>query len=795
MGSLATMRTDRELLAAYAADGDDSAFAGLVARHGRMVYRTCLRALGNEHDAEEAAQAVFLVLARKAGRLRSEGELAAWLHRAARNVAHLALRSRARRSRHEAEATMVRRAGDEGRGAEGETSGIEIAALLDRELDALPAAQRQAVVLRYLEGFPQEEAARVAGCPQGTLARRAQLGLERLRQRFCQRGQVLSAATLAGFLGAEASAAAPAALLPSILAVSKLAAAGAAAGASGGMAATLAEGAVKMMFWAKVKLAAAVAAAVLAVGGGGGAVAAKLLAAETPKAQSPTPNADPGAVEKGIECRVAELVPGGQVKLSAGSANGVREKFEFEVSRDGQPVGTVKVVAVEDKQCTAEIARVTGEIKVGDKAATRFREVAPEKPVAKEEWGQESDGLVASLRARKSQFAVGEPMEFEVVLKNASGARKEVWGGVHHGVLEFGRWVWRDNAWGAFPGPVRLDRDETSKLPYSLVPSKDQFARGGWFSLTESKDGAKDREFLPEGKYRVVWKAFLEPDGNDSSKRRSLTSNAVEVTVGPVAGEAVNGLKLTISADKLEAKAGDAVQITTAFENVSKEDFCVFHFWGETSWELAAPDGESLAPAPTMMPGLLPPTARNYPELKAGGKLSWQDKSLSGNPPSIYVGPGINPRNVYLLKPGTYKLTAVYAVKDGQGRGVAPGRVWAGTVRSNTLEIKLGGDFKAPADAGRWPEGGIPGMTFTQAPVKPVAGAPDEATARRLVLEHMVKVKRWSNVKPEKIVKVEDAGDIWKVSYDPTFETMPPIIFSVNKASGVVGTFWSPGGK
>jgi len=503
------MRTDQELLAAYAATGDESAFAELVGRHGRMVFRTCLRALGSEHDAEEAAQAVFLVLVQKRQALRSEGELAAWLHRVARNVAHLALRSRARRSRHEAEAAMVRKAE-----SAPDDAGAQHAAPLqniDAELDALPAAQRQAVLLRYLEGLPQEEAARVAGCPQGTLARRAQLGLERLRERLAQRGRVLSASALAGLLGAEASAAAPASLLPSILVASKLAAVAAtgaigavgAAGAVGAQQAVsvqLAEGVLKMMFWAKVKVVAVVAVAVLAVGGGGGAAAAKLLA--------------------------------------------------------GEPAG--------------------------EKASP--------------------------------------------------------------------------------PG-----QGETPKAPPPEKPEKP--ARE-----TESK--------------------------------------------------AVDGIKLTIAADKLEFRAGDEIKITAGLENVSNEALRVFKYYAEVSWELAAPDGESLQHVPYRgpMPGMMPPNDLSaFPEIAAGGKLDYPGNGISGNPPIIGVGGDPRFTRVCLLKPGTYKLTAVYTnrtdtlwTKDFKGQQQVPGKVWKGTVRSNTLELKVGGELKPPAEAAPWPVGGIPGVTPPQ---------------------------------------------------------------------------------
>ena len=96
-------RTDKELLDSYVADGDEPAFAELVARYHPMVYRTCWRLLGNDHDAEDAAQAAFLVLARKAGSLRQEGRLNGWLHRVARLTALEAVRKRAARERHQTE--------------------------------------------------------------------------------------------------------------------------------------------------------------------------------------------------------------------------------------------------------------------------------------------------------------------------------------------------------------------------------------------------------------------------------------------------------------------------------------------------------------------------------------------------------------------------------------------------------------------------------------------------------------------------------------------------------------------
>jgi sialidase-1 len=247
---------DAELLARYV-QGDAGAFESLVARHASMVYRTCLRLLGDAHDAEDSAQAVFVVLARKAARFRGGGDLSAWLHGIARRVASEARRSAARRRRREEEGAMIRNAASGGTLSAEERS----AALreLDRELARLPGKQRQAVVLRYLEGRGPQEAARLAGCPERTLGWRAKDGLERLRSRLAGRGVELGAGALVALLKAEAAAATPATLVPSIVAVACGAASGA-AGAAGGTALSLAEGTLKTLAVGRIKTAILIAA-------------------------------------------------------------------------------------------------------------------------------------------------------------------------------------------------------------------------------------------------------------------------------------------------------------------------------------------------------------------------------------------------------------------------------------------------------------------------------------------------------------------------------------------------------
>jgi RNA polymerase sigma factor (sigma-70 family) len=240
-------RRDPELLGSFIATGDQEAFAELVARHGPMVYRTCYRLLGNSHDAEEAAQAVFLLLVRRARAAATSP--AGWLHRVALNVALMQLRSRARQARREEKAVIAKPA-----------SSSETTNDLRQELDAamaeLPWRLREAIILCHLEGRRQEEAARLLGCDQSTLSRRIGNGLDRLRTILVRRGVVVAPAALLGFLTVEHSASAvPAAALV------KLSALGSSVSLAGATATLLADGVLRSLFWAKLKLFSLLAAA------------------------------------------------------------------------------------------------------------------------------------------------------------------------------------------------------------------------------------------------------------------------------------------------------------------------------------------------------------------------------------------------------------------------------------------------------------------------------------------------------------------------------------------------------
>jgi RNA polymerase sigma factor (sigma-70 family) len=179
----------------------EAAFRVLVERHGPMVVRVCRQVIGDGHAAEEAAQAVFLVLARKAGSIRVGTTVAPWLYSVARRVASRACgRAAARRAREERTARAVT-AGRTGV----DTSPAPLEAdwsVVHEEVGRLPEKYRTPVVLCYLEGQTYEEAARRIGCPVGTVRVRLSRARDRLRDRLTRRGfgpeRVAAAGSLVG---------------------------------------------------------------------------------------------------------------------------------------------------------------------------------------------------------------------------------------------------------------------------------------------------------------------------------------------------------------------------------------------------------------------------------------------------------------------------------------------------------------------------------------------------------------------------------------------------------------------
>jgi RNA polymerase sigma factor (sigma-70 family) len=273
--------TDRELLQRFARQREETAFTALVERHGGLVLGVCLRVLGNPHDAEDAFQATFLVLARRAGSVRWHHGVGNWLHGVALRIA---LKMRSRRRQGLPVETIAWQGDDSGREPTDhrqqsdpacEAVRRDLCRVLDEELSRLPGKYRSPLVLCYLEGKTNEEAARELGWPAGSMSRHLARARELLRERLSRRGLALPGALLAAVLAEQSlSAAVPRPLFDSTIQAA-IAFAGRSAvltGLASAEALALAEGMLKAMTLAKLKAAVAVFVTLVLVGIGAGGV-------------------------------------------------------------------------------------------------------------------------------------------------------------------------------------------------------------------------------------------------------------------------------------------------------------------------------------------------------------------------------------------------------------------------------------------------------------------------------------------------------------------------------------------
>ena len=280
--------TDGQLLDRYAhrrGASAELAFAALVERHGAMVFRVCRRVLRDVHEAEDAFQATFLVLARRAGSIREHGSVGSWLYGVALRVssdAKDAKRRRQGRERRAVERAVPWRC--DGGAYE------ELGPVLHEELGRLPERLRAPLVLCYLEGLTHEQAAEHLGCPVGTVRSRLARGRERLGGRLARRGLAPSTGLLVACLSERLARAAPEVLVDATVRAAVRATAGqvATAGTVPAAVTALTEGVLKAMFLHKLK---ATAAALLAVGtlATGVAVGARQATDEPAPDNAPTP--------------------------------------------------------------------------------------------------------------------------------------------------------------------------------------------------------------------------------------------------------------------------------------------------------------------------------------------------------------------------------------------------------------------------------------------------------------------------------------------------------------------------
>jgi RNA polymerase sigma factor (sigma-70 family) len=300
----ADVGTDPQLLECFLRQGDEAAFEVLVRRHGPMVFGVCRRVLTNLHDAEDAFQATFLVLVRKAASLRARETVANWLYGVAYRTALEARRANARRrAREEAVRACL-----ESISARADDDWREV---LDEALSGLPGKYREVVVLCDLEGKGRRDVAQELGCPEGTVASRLARARALLASRLTKRGVTLSTAALAALLTQEAASAdlSPLLISGTVTAASVTAAGPTAATAvlSVGVVA-LTEGVLHTMLLAKLRIGATAVLILLMVSGAISLFCYSLQAADPGTAQKASqPPLDQGAVDPAA-LRKAQLV-------------------------------------------------------------------------------------------------------------------------------------------------------------------------------------------------------------------------------------------------------------------------------------------------------------------------------------------------------------------------------------------------------------------------------------------------------------------------------------------------------
>jgi cobalt-zinc-cadmium efflux system membrane fusion protein len=265
--------SDTQLLERFVRTRDEAAFEVLVWRHGPMVLGTVRRLLRREQDAEDAFQATFLALARRAASIGKREAVAAWLYKVAWRAA---LRVRGEAAKQPGpgpvEASLLPAAAPE-------PGWDDLRPVLDEEVRALPGAYRLTFILCYLEGKTQAEAAHQLGCRPGTVASRLAWARQRLRARLARRGVALSAAALGALLDRRAAPAAPPApLVPTTVRAALHFAAGRPAAAGP---AAVAEGVLHAMRLNRLKATAALLLIVGLLGAGTGLAARRALAGET----------------------------------------------------------------------------------------------------------------------------------------------------------------------------------------------------------------------------------------------------------------------------------------------------------------------------------------------------------------------------------------------------------------------------------------------------------------------------------------------------------------------------------
>lgn len=250
--------SDMDLVREYAERNSEAAFAELARRHVNLSFSVALRFTGNSPDAQDVAQVVFIILAKKAGSLRAGTVLTGWIYETTRLAALQFLRTKARRHQHEQEAQMQSTLENQ----IADDVWQQLRPLLEEAMSRLNEKERTLLALKYFENRSGSESAALLGVGEWAARKRSERALEKLRKYFSRHGVHSTTGVIARAISANSIQAAPAALAKSVA----LAAVTKGAAASGSTL-TLVKGALKLMAWTKAKTAAVVFVGVLLAAG------------------------------------------------------------------------------------------------------------------------------------------------------------------------------------------------------------------------------------------------------------------------------------------------------------------------------------------------------------------------------------------------------------------------------------------------------------------------------------------------------------------------------------------------
>jgi HlyD family secretion protein len=422
VGTVGTL-TDGQLLERFATDSDEAAelaFAALVERHEAMVWRVCLAILRDEHDAQDAFQATFLILVRKARSLWVRDSLGPWLHQVACRTASC-LR-----------ATIIRRLKHEQRSAERNAARVmefspardaDRDAAVHEELNRLPEKYRAPLVLCDLEGRTHQEAARFLGWPIGTVKSRQSHGRGLVRDRLARRGLGLAVSgTAVESLRRAAIAAVPRELSQNtVLAAMRLTSRRLPALGASGQVLTLTQGVVRAMLWTKLRLL-AVAALAMGIASGGAMVYVRGSQEPQPKQEPPAPKQPTSVTAQGPQPKTQDKAskkepptPATAASLRAQQLAARKAKLVYEIASLNRQIAEFRVEEYEELTYPRDVAEAQEEIKLAEANLSRAEDEL-KKATRKNRFGDEGPNVSLQLASKKARFVLEQAQTKKKVL-------------------------------------------------------------------------------------------------------------------------------------------------------------------------------------------------------------------------------------------------------------------------------------------------------------------------------------------------------------------------------------------